>query len=352
MTTPTLGPVDPNDQRHAQTDQYAQQLLAIEQAAVRAATVPLIYTLAMLRRQAIGRILMAATPAQERQAAARLADELEALTEPILTPGRLLQAIIMETEQAVDLGEVFTLGPGNPFVPVPPRPRPAKPDPQMVRAVASAERTAAVQIRRATRTLRLATNPMDAQTALRLADQATGSLATGAEYAVNLAANNGPLRLATHLGQKLVWVAERDACVVCLALSGDVIDPNEGEAFDEFATFGKPGSAPEVWPPGMPLLRPPRHPHCRCMVQVWDGSVMPGFLSWPQRLKHEALRSIAKGWSLPSESQRARLDAAERILRTGRARQLPKSVRAEAERAVGRGRFRTRTVPHYTPANR
>ncbi|MGH3436847.1 MAG: hypothetical protein ACRDRN_10325 [Sciscionella sp.] len=339
---------DPASDQRERTDRYAQQLLAIEQAAVAAASLPLIATLAMLRRQATGALLLARTAADERRAAVRLAGELEAYVEPLLTPGRLLQAVVPSTQRAVDLAEVFTLGPANPFVPVAARP---VVDRQVRAAVVSAERNALIQIRRAGSALRLAASPMDVFSALHLADLAVGSVATGAEFAVNTAANTVPVRLATRLGQKLVWVAERDACVVCLALSGDVIDPNQGEAFDEFATFDT-RPPPPVWPPGMPLLRPPRHPHCRCMVQVWNGALVGGFYSWPTRLKHEALRSVLKGWSLPSESNAARLRAVQRILRDGQAGEMPKSVQAEGERALARRKFRSRSVPRYRPAGR
>lgn len=329
------------DQRE-RTDQYAQQLLAIEQAAVRAATLRLIYTLAMLRRQAAGRMLMAQSAAARDQAASTLAKELEAQAAPLLDANELYRAVLVEARRALELAVDFTLGPDAGLT--------LEPEEEVERAMASATATARGRIDQAVKLLQRADTPLQVQTAVRIAQSATGAVATGAEYAVNSAANSGPRRIAVLMGQRLVWVAERDACVVCLALSGDVIDPNIGEAFNEDATFGRPGSAPTVWPPGMPLIGPPRHPHCRCIEQVWNGSVVPGYLSWPERLKHEALRSIAKGWSLPSESHRVRLYAAERILRTGAAGQLPKSVRAEAERAVGRGRFRTRTVPHY-PAN-
>ena len=60
---------------------------------------------------------------------------------------------------------------------------------------------------------------------------------------------------------RLVWIAERDACLTCLALAGHVSDPNSGIGFDEDASFS-PHGAPPVWPPGMPLLAPPRHPNC------------------------------------------------------------------------------------------
>ncbi len=328
------------DQRE-RTDQYAQQLLLIEQAAVRAVTVRLVYTLAMLRRQAAGRMLLAQSAAAKDEAASTLARELKAQTAPLLEVDAWKLAIEAEAQRAIDLATVFTLGPANRFVSV------LTPEQEVQRAMRSAEATARDRVDRAVKLLERADTPVQVQAALHVAQSATGTLATGAEYAVNSAANSAPRRIAVALGQRLVWVAEPDACVVCLALSGEVIDPNIGESFNEEATFGAPGSAPTVWPPGMPLIGPPRHPHCRCVIQVWNGSVGPAYLAWPLRLKHEALRSIAKGWSLPTESHAARLRAAERILRNGSAGQLPKSVRAEAERAVGRGRFRTRTVPHY-----
>jgi hypothetical protein len=54
---------------------------------------------------------------------------------------------------------------------------------------------------------------------------------------------------------------------------------------------------------------------------------------------------VLKGWSLPSESNTVRLKAAEKLLHRG-GRGLPKSVQEEAARAVARGKFQSRTVPH------
>lgn len=187
---------------------------------------------------------------------------------------------------------------------------------------------------------------LDLQTALTEAERSVASVNTGSTYATNLAANDAARQVAVKRGEKLLWIAERDACVVCLALAGHVVDPNEGEGFDELATFG-PYTPPDVWPPGMPLMRPPRHPHCRCQVCVWLGSA-PGQPDLPERLKHEAARSVLKGWSLPSESNTVRLKAAETLLHRG-GRGLPKSVQDEAARAVARGKFPSRTVPHYKP---
>lgn len=336
----TLADATSTQDRRDATDQHSQTLLAIEQAAVRAVTLHLIIVLAQLQREATGRLLMARGQLAVADAARMLAARLQADALPLLADKALLPAVIAQAQQAMDATAVFTLGPGNPFIPV------LEPGPVAAAAVSSAAASAREKIDRAAKMLQRAEDPNGAAIALTIAGRAVGAVATGAEYAVNYGGNHAAVRIAQATGQKLVWVAERDACVVCLALSGDVVDPMQGESFDEFATFGS-SMPPSVWPPGMPLIGPPRHPHCRCMVQTWKGSLVPGFLSWPERLKHEALRSIARGFSLPSESQAARLRAAERILRDGRAAQLPKSVQAYAERAVGRGKFHTRAVPRY-----
>ena len=155
--------------------------------------------------------------------------------------------------------------------------------------------------------------------------------------AVNLAAHDA----AVEYGADLLWMAERDACVVCLALAGSVVAADED--FDADATFG---DKPTAWwrDDDTGPLRPPRHPRCRCRCEPWLGhSGPPGSLSLPDALKREAQRSVLRGWSLPSESESVRVRAADRLLKRGSS--LPKSVRAYARRAVEKGRFPTRTVP-------
>lgn len=150
--------------------------------------------------------------------------------------------------------------------------------------------------------------------------------------------NDAVHQVAQAAGAKVLWIAEPDACVVCLALSGRLADPTTGRWFDEEATFGRPGSAPAVWPPGQPLKRPPRHPNCRCMTQVWWGDARgPDAFDLPAALRREARRSILLGRARPTESAPARLDAAARLLALGSG--LPKSVEARARRAVKTGRF-------------
>lgn len=139
-------------------------------------------------------------------------------------------------------------------------------------------------------------------------------------------------------GLVVVWVAERDACLVCLRLSGTVIDPNSGSGFDEDATFGAPGSAMQVWPPGMPLMKPPRHPNCRCRLRIIaaDNTMVP------DALRREAERAVARGWSA-SDSRRARLSAADRLLHHGS--RLPRTVQERAAKDVERGSFSKRHRP-------
>lgn len=138
-------------------------------------------------------------------------------------------------------------------------------------------------------------------------------------------------------GLRVVWVNERDACLVCLALAGHVADPNSGLGFDEFATFS-PRPAPAVWPPGMPLMGPPRHPNCRCRLRIIaaDNTMVP------DALRREAERSVARGWS-GHDSRRSRLGAADMLVR--RVNRLPRTVNERAAKNVAAGSFSTRHRP-------
>lgn len=119
----------------------------------------------------------------------------------------------------------------------------------------------------------------------------------------------------------VVWVSERDACVHCTGLAG------------EAAAFGQP--FPATSPYAEKQLgwagyngRPPRHPNCRCRIIPWDGGT-----DSTDALKREAERSIARGWSLPSESNAQRIRALDRLLRQPGTR-LPPSVVRRARQAL------------------
>lgn len=165
--------------------------------------------------------------------------------------------------------------------------------------------------------------------------------------AANTARHEAIAELAAAEGAPIgeLWWTERDACVHCSALAGEVIEP--GEAFDASATFGR-RPLPTF---GGTLERPPRHPHCRCRI-------VPHRPEWgnarPDALRREARRSVARGFATATEPNSVRLDAARRLL----ARlpdegptALPKSVRRTAERQIREGTV-AREVPGTDPASR
>lgn len=127
-----------------------------------------------------------------------------------------------------------------------------------------------------------------------------------------------------------VWVAETNACVHCLGLSGTVAQP--GRDFDGSATYGR-----RPLGNGGPLRSPPRHPFCRCTL---EPLVAPEYAA---ALRREADRSVLRGFSLESESMAVRIDAAERLIERGV--DAPKSVIAFSRRAVRAGSFPTRGRP-------
>lgn len=134
-----------------------------------------------------------------------------------------------------------------------------------------------------------------------------------ATYAVQAAANEATVSAAAQVDQPLVFVAERDACLECNARAGDTGDALMSEL-------------------------PPLHPHCRCEVQPYDDPAVV------EALKREALRSILRGFSLPSESEAKRIRAAAEALK--RRPNAPESVKRYARQAVRDGKFpRGRDVP-------
>lgn len=131
-------------------------------------------------------------------------------------------------------------------------------------------------------------------------------------------------------GMMKLWVAERDACVHCLAYSG-MTTGYRGE-FPDDLTFGD-----RPIPQEHTLKAPPLHPHCRCKAVPWnDAWRTPGeAVSAPEALQREAVRSVLKGWALDSESNAARMRAAQRLLNSGP--NIPKTVIEEAQRSLRKG---------------
>jgi len=139
-----------------------------------------------------------------------------------------------------------------------------------------------------------------------------------------------------------VWVSERDACTRCLKYAGQVVDKGEdwpgGQSWD-----------PNQVDKNADGVRPPLHPHCRCRPVPWNPAwARPGEVSLPQAISREAQRSVARGFSLPSESNASRVRALKELL-SGNPN-LPKTVLERARRDLKNGEFaRGRSVPTANP---
>ncbi|MFD4830144.1 hypothetical protein ACFWPV_09855 [Streptomyces uncialis] len=178
----------------------------------------------------------------------------------------------------------------------------------------------------------------DVQTGIGVAGSTVPAVRAHISTAVNEAVGEAGQAAIDAVGALKVWVAERDACVNCAAYAGHTV-PADG-----------------TFPPGLSfdpnqrgrgtrtLTGPPLHPHCRCRTVAWDDTwAQPGVTPFPDAMRREARRSIARGWSLPTESGAARIRAARDLLRAGSG--LPRSVDEFAAQAVRAGRFTDRNVP-------
>lgn len=145
---------------------------------------------------------------------------------------------------------------------------------------------------------------------------------------VNDVRNSGALMVATSTGQEVTIEAERDACAECLAYAGKTSKTGD---FPGNLTFGRPKRNP-------PKTKTcPIHPNCRCRIVVLNSK------SYAEALEREAKRSILRGYALPSESPKVRLEAADRL--ASKANGMPKSVNALARRAVKAGAFPDQAKP-------
>lgn len=176
------------------------------------------------------------------------------------------------------------------------------------------------------------TTLVEAQTGLALANPGV-NVSRHARWVTNRVSNEG----ITVVGEAdprsvLVWRAERDACVHCLAYQGHA---RVGGSYPAGLTFGKKPLSTS------PVLMPPLHPNCRCTQWVLARDVAQAV---QESLLREAQRSILRGWSVESESNTVRVDAARRLLAKNPT--MPKSVQAYARSAVKAGEFkRGRAIP-------
>jgi hypothetical protein len=190
--------------------------------------------------------------------------------------------------------------------------------------VRAAERRISSQLAAAKKLARAGAADADVVTSVSAArltlERATTSL-------VNRAGNAGVRAAAAKA--PVVWVAETNACVTCLAYSGLVAQA--GEAFPAGRTYGKRSSVTS------PVDTPPAHPNCRCTLEILNAP------EYAAALRREADRSVLRGFSLESESMATRIDAADRLLQ--RDPTAPKSVKAYARAAIRKGEFPTRGRP-------
>jgi len=141
---------------------------------------------------------------------------------------------------------------------------------------------------------------------------------------LSAAQDQGLADQAEALGWDSIFVPERDACLWCTSYAGAVAHGGR-EEFEPVRNFTADA---RLGPITIPV-----HPWCRCKRQV----VHPDDArSVARPLKREAERAVLRFESLPSESDRARTEAAARLLAAGTA--LPKTVIERSERAVRRRR--------------
>jgi hypothetical protein len=196
----------------------------------------------------------------------------------------------------------------------------------------------------------------DVQAAVAPAQHAVTALQRDLTTLLHVSVNDGLAAVVEHLDGWPLWVAERDSCTLCLALAGQLAD--DSGQFDWTLTFGAKAYQPKAYDDHgdlvlIDLLRPPRHPRCRCRLTWWYGDRTPGPHDLPMVLRREAERSILNGYALDSEPVSTRIRAAEQLLslvaannsRTPSGWQVPASVRKRASDALHKGRFTTRPVP-------
>ena len=252
----------------------------------------------------------------------------------------------MEEAMKLALGQSATLvaqasGEAAPQVSLPDPPAAAKADAQAAGKTVKAAEATAKKLLNPTTVLRLGLRGLLAP--LATARSAITAIQRMISVNVNRAVDEATKATAKALPKddepKLeVWVCSRDACVRCTAYAGEIIA--EGKNFPGGLSWD-----PKSREKSAPAVRPPLHPNCRCRTVPWKASwKKPGQVSLPEAARREAERSIARGFSLPSESNASRVRALKELLKTNP--QLPKTVLESARKAAEKGTFpKGRSVP-------
>lgn len=153
-----------------------------------------------------------------------------------------------------------------------------------------------------------------------------------ARYVANEGINAGTAEVARAMDLRLLWVAERNACLHCLAHAGYAV--NVGATFPGGLSFDPNGSKLRA------VEYPPLHPNCRCQVRTYEGEAGPptgnrSSLDPADRLAAEARRSVVYQWTDHASGPAARR-AAESLLSAGAG--LPSSVEQRARAMLKRRR--------------
>jgi hypothetical protein len=139
--------------------------------------------------------------------------------------------------------------------------------------------------------------------------------------------NAGTIDVAKKMQLRVMWIAERNACLDCLAHAGYVAEPG-----DPFPPVSFDPNAKKV----AAVALCPLHPNCRCQLRTTDLPAGPppsdrSSLSPAARLAAEARRSVVYQWT-EYESGPAMQRAAEALLSAGAG--LPASVEQRARRML------------------
>jgi hypothetical protein len=168
-------------------------------------------------------------------------------------------------------------------------------------------------------------------TALGAARRAVSIVRSAVAWSVHRAVNGGAAQATAALGARGLWVSEPDACVRCLAYSGQLTDRDGrfpgGLSMDPASRTTRRAA----------LEGPPLHPNCRCRLVPWLDEWAHGRTALPDLLRAQALRSVAMGRGRPSESNAARIRAARYLL--ARRGSIPDRLRRHAQSAVAAGHF-------------
>lgn len=354
MTTPATD--QPTSATPATVLEHAAEILALEQAAERLATAPLRLRLLSIARLFRRRWIDEVGPVGQRASGLPVATLMSDLADALAQlPAVPVDPLVMAAADAYRLGaaqaarEIGSLG-------TPVRGPDTKEILDRVEAAVheAEERThSAVRIAQVTRS----GTPATVDQVVAVARQGANTVDRTVRTVVNEQANTAIQDVADQVGADLLWIAEPNACLTCLALQGHVI--KAGELFPDGTAFGGYPAQYSQYD-DHDFFGPPAHDNCRCRVTPWLGAERPasergGAPDFPASLRREAERAVLHGWALPTESPRLRERGAQRLINQIVSRggfspsgwKVPKSVEQSTTKRLRTGKFAVRPFPAH-----